>query len=300
MKKNLDTLSLLKGDRLEPSSDLIDVGAFESLPLPTTVVFWRVKNTTMTLHRNPIFSRALGCTISTIALDMLHILHLGIYKLYCRTVIWLLILGNAYDVDYTGREALVELSVRALKVRLHQWYKAEKLRCPGQPLYEIQELTPAMLGSNEKRTLATKGAETGTLLFFCREEAARHMRKLGAAGTHVVKLGNSLCDMLEILRSSPRVMTPEQRKALVATAKSAFELRERATVPFVPKWHLVLHLAARAGFSGNPNFHNTFVDEHWNGELKKSAQGCSRLTWYHRVITAFRYRLAQFRKRMRF
>ena len=56
-----------------------------------------------------------------------------------------------------------------------------------------------------------------------------------------------------------------------------------------PKWHLMLHIGARAGFSGNPHFHTTFLDEDWNGRVAKLAAGCHRMTWHKRVLAGFRY-----------
>ena len=230
---------------------------------------------------------------------MLHTLHLGVYKVYCIAVICSLILAEIFADSSGGRENLVELSVRRIKVKLDTWYKQQKHRYPIDPVYELQELIPSMLGTDSKRCLSTKAAETGTLIFFCRDMAAQYERQLGDTGPYLKRFGDAICRMLVVLRKSPRVLSPAQYKELVGCATTACQLRADAGIKFIPKFHLMLHLVANARFSGNPNYHNTFVDEHWNGELKKLAACCYRRTWYFRVLTEFRYRLRLDRKRAR-
>ena len=84
-------------------------------------------------------------------------------------------------------------------------------------------------------------------------------------------------------------MPPAALQELVDQVKRAFVLRPLAGIRGPPKWHLMLHIAARAGFSGNPQFHTTFLDEDWNGRVAKLAAGCHRMTWHKRVLAGFRY-----------
>ena len=296
---SLPALNLKQGDRLEPPIELLDVGKFEKLQLPVTVIFWRSANQSITLHRNPIFSRSLGCTLETLALDVLHILHLGVFKLYCMWVIWTSILANAYSVDAVGRESLVELSLRKLKIELDEWYKRQRRRFPDQPVYQIQELTPSMIGTASKKSLATTGAEAGTLIFFCRDEIARLLDKVGARGPALLQFGNAITRMLQVMRESPRSMTHEQRGVLVKCAVAAFHLRKSAGLPFIPKFHLMLHMVVRTRVSGNPYYHHTFIDEHYNGEIKKLAATCYRRTWYTRLLSFSRAKLCRERRAKR-
>ena len=54
----LPSLGLLKGDRLEPSGNLMDVGQLESVTtFSLWLTFWRQANETIARHRNPLFSR---------------------------------------------------------------------------------------------------------------------------------------------------------------------------------------------------------------------------------------------------
>eukprot|EP00969_Alexandrium_andersonii_P132959 5879819-Alexandrium_andersonii.AAC.1 len=54
LTRRLPRWGLERNDRLEPSEELRDVGDFESLAVPTTVLFWRTRAETRTRHRNPL------------------------------------------------------------------------------------------------------------------------------------------------------------------------------------------------------------------------------------------------------
>ena len=41
LTQDIPLFNLTRHDRLEPSTTLMDVGSFEAMPVPTTVVFWR-------------------------------------------------------------------------------------------------------------------------------------------------------------------------------------------------------------------------------------------------------------------
>ena len=67
-------VELRVGDRLEPSEFLNDVGALVSISeFPTTIIFWRMSDETLTRHRNPIFDREIGIIPNrTLTIDLLH------------------------------------------------------------------------------------------------------------------------------------------------------------------------------------------------------------------------------------
>ena len=74
---NFPTLGLLKGDRLEPTEDILDVYCVynfdESSYLPRKLHFWRRKNETYARHRCPLFDEQLGISNLSLALDGLDI-----------------------------------------------------------------------------------------------------------------------------------------------------------------------------------------------------------------------------------
>ena len=70
----VEEAGLLKGDRLEPSPSLPDVGDFEGIQsFPAQVTFWRPSRSTLLHHRSPLWDRSLGiCPVRSIAIDLLH------------------------------------------------------------------------------------------------------------------------------------------------------------------------------------------------------------------------------------
>ena len=272
-------LGLLPGDRLEPTADLVDVASFDKLQnFPVTVLFWRHNNETMTLHRNPLFE---ALPFDYLAVDVLHTLHLGVYKAFCASTLWFLLDCNPWGLHNVG--GCQELALNRLTMELQAWYGAA--RAAGEEVYEIGVLTVDMLGKRAKNTIATKGAETGSLLGFCRDILRRP--GLAPRARPLLALGDALVDLQTACRTFPRVLGNVHRQRLVDIAKLAMNLREAAEVPLTPKWHLMLHLVQRAGWFGNPMLYATFEDEGYNGKLASLAKSFHTLTWHRRVLRAF-------------
>ena len=79
---------LRKGDRLEPKADLWDTSDFDTKPLPFTCVLWRPGNESLDKHRCPLMDEAIGITIQTLMIDVLHTLYLhGVYARFLRRIV---------------------------------------------------------------------------------------------------------------------------------------------------------------------------------------------------------------------
>ena len=160
--RDIPQLGLLKDDRLEPSANLPDVGKFGSLEdLPVEITFWRVSNQLLVYHRNPLMSAELGVTYSlSPAIDCLHTLYLGPFKVYCMLVLWSLLNARVWgSVQLTVAEGL-QLAVHMLRGDLWAWYKERHEKFPTKNLTRLADLTPKMLGTPEAPLLKTQGAET--------------------------------------------------------------------------------------------------------------------------------------------
>lgn len=102
---------LLKGDRLEPSSTLKDIGAtFDNLVIfPNTVTFWRPSLASVCHHRNPLFSATIGNTHGElIGIDDLHSNALGSFGFLCSFIILMCFrhdIWNTYESTEEGRIA---------------------------------------------------------------------------------------------------------------------------------------------------------------------------------------------------
>jgi len=94
---DIEHLGLRKDDRLEPHWLLMDVADFGTniREFPTTVLFWRPLMNSICTHRCPLFDAALGITPKrSIALDLLHTLHLGVMLVWCNIALGMLLLSG--------------------------------------------------------------------------------------------------------------------------------------------------------------------------------------------------------------
>ena len=118
--------------------------------------------------------------------------------------------------------------------------------------------------------------------------SAKHAAALGEFGRPLSLMGDALLGMHDCMRRNPRVFPSGEHQTFVDLAKRVFLLAEPTGVPRTPKFHLMLHLARRSGFQGNPLYYHTFLDEGYNGKLAKVAAGCHRLTFYPRLLATFK------------
>ena len=87
----------------------------------------------------------------------------------------------------------------------------------------------------------------------------------------ILRMSEAVIQMLTCMRNSPWKLSHRQHQTLVDLAKRATVLAEPAGVPKSPKFHLMLHIAHRAGHKGNPYAYHTFLDEDYIGRLAKVA-----------------------------
>ena len=152
---------LLAGDRLEPSSTMPDIGAFEDTSTGLEVTFWRPNAESIAHHRNPIFDEVLGITQDRLVVDILHSFHLGPLQSFCTHAMWELFLCDAWAVG-EGRtlDEVVQLSCQAIMRELAKWYSERRRTHPWDNMTEIQTVTPSMFGTRNRRKLALKAGET--------------------------------------------------------------------------------------------------------------------------------------------
>ena len=251
LDRDLPELNLLRGDRLEPCPFLTNVGNYAQLRLPARVMFWRVKNQTIATRRNPIFSPTTHLSITHLAIDPLHTLHLGVYKAFVARALWCLVQNDVWKVGVPTQEERYILCIQRLRSELFAWYKERKRLSPQDPLYELQELKQSMMGTPEQPELATKAAETGTLIEFCAYALQVHQAAIRREEiAPLIQVGRALVAGRELMRTRPRVLNADDCQTLVDTAKVAFTRREAAGIPWTPKWHMFLHMCHQARTKG--------------------------------------------------
>jgi hypothetical protein len=215
LRSDVPGLSLLAGDRLEPSVGCPDVAAFERLPLPATVVFWRPSEETLAKHRNPLFNQFTGINIETLTVDTLHCLYLGVLQVHCSRVIWALVEADAWRVRGEGNTtfpARMQESCTRLQADVAAWCRRRRASHPQEATTEVQDITPYILGgAKEEQKLGLKGGETRTMFLFLHEFLPLHAGKVAKA-RHMQAASRALHRHLELLKEAPRRFSADQEQ----------------------------------------------------------------------------------------
>ena len=155
-------VNLLRGDRLEPTDFLADVGAFDTISnFPATVRFWRPANNTLLIFRCGLWDSALGLNPMTApALDVLHAVHLGPVHHWCMATLWMLIDAEIWGAHFGSNYERQLAAIHAINAQLQRFYSAWDEHNPGRPCTRIKRLHAKLLGVGGKRRLRTKAMES--------------------------------------------------------------------------------------------------------------------------------------------
>lgn len=207
-------LQLQAGDRLEPCPACPDVGQFQDLAPPATVVFWRPSLDTHTRHRNPLFSADTGITIRVLCVDPLHCLYLGVFQVHCSNATWAMIEADVFRTGQAGHntaEERLQASCLMLQTNLHTWCRRRRQTHPQERFTEVQDITPNMLGLRGQQRLGLKGGETKTYMQFMQHCLAQFSGQI-ENGQHMLTGGQALLDHIDVMKQSGRKFTAAQQQ----------------------------------------------------------------------------------------
>ena len=142
----LPELKLKDGDRLEPCSDLLDVGAFFRIssfpPQSVPLLLWRAENETLCLRRCPLFNRDIGLNPNTaVALDSLHTDHLGVMLACCRHVAWEFLRSGGLVSGCVEQTKNFKTSVVGFRSVLWAWYASRRQSHSTENLTQVADVT---------------------------------------------------------------------------------------------------------------------------------------------------------------
>ena len=112
---------------------------------------------------------------------------------------------------------VIDGGIPLLRSAVFRWYADKKANDPADTIYQLQDLTPPMLLSKARSSIASKAAETGTFLECARDLVRRHAARLGSQGTALVALGDELVQMRTIMRQGQRTLPREHGLEMVRT-----------------------------------------------------------------------------------
>ena len=167
---DMEDLSLKADDRLEPSTEVPDVGEFDCLDPPVVATFWRRSQESLCRHRNPLWEGVGLEPESSLCIDILHCLNLGVMLVYCRVTVWSILTSGVYG---PCTEQNFVAAVLAMRRSLFDFYGRRHAADPSENLIRVSDWVPAMIGTQADPKKKTKGAETWGVLLFCLDELRR-------------------------------------------------------------------------------------------------------------------------------
>ena len=299
-KPGLHEHGILHGWRVEPSPYLRDVGSIFCMDkFPAPVVFWNRTRESHARHRNPILDDArLGITVQTsLALDTLHCMNLGIYQNLIGFMIWEFIRGGLW-AKANLLEERIELSLACMKVRLSAFIKSRRMHVPGERLTELHDISRKMIGEPGDQKCKVKGGEAWTLLLFMQQEA-KAFASARPERLALLKAGEA-CESLILIQQTLHacgwVVSACDRQLCMDSYNKFLSCTESMDM-HVPKRHITAHLLSDMWWLGNPRWYANWVDEGWNKQLKQSARFLSQATFDVCLLATMKARLDAHRRK---
>ena len=151
-------ITLTPGDRLEPSDELMDIGALSRCKVPICIKLWRAHRdergrvSDSMHHACPLFSGSLGTHPSrSLCIDALHALYFGPVMRYVTASLWRCILYNSWA--FPGPlENTIALGAKHVSAELTWWQQHEQIPNSNR----IGSITQNMLGARKGCTTAVK------------------------------------------------------------------------------------------------------------------------------------------------
>jgi hypothetical protein len=99
---------------------------------------------------------------------MLHTLYLGVMVIWCQTTIWATIACKIW-ADCGDENSRAQVICLRMRGELFQSYQRRKQEHRNEPLTELTDFSPNMIGTSHAPKLTTKASETwGCCCFYCR------------------------------------------------------------------------------------------------------------------------------------
>ena len=228
-------------------------------------------------HRNPLFQRQLGLSLSSLGLDVLHLLYLGVFADYVGAVLWAFLLCAAWCRN-------TSLGIIRIRDCLGDWYAGPAKVKFGNKLTTVGYLTVQMLGKRSNPCCKAKAAETGYLMHFCVHLLERFWGVLGEKHTAFAEAGLALERYLAVLHREGKQVSAAGQQVLWSTMLRHLTLCPVCDISYKPKHHLWIHMTSRVPRTGNPVLQATWLDESGNRTLRNITQGCHRVTWERTVF----------------
>ena len=219
------------------------------------------------------------------AIDLLHMLYLGVMNNFCAYIVLLILEAGLWGRAGTWEET-VEASLTIMKTRLEAFYR--RRRRSGKTLTQINDFILAMVGD---KSLKLKGAECyGFFLYLCDE-----MRLFPDLPNqrNLLEAASSMSRVIDIWDSQPWKLSQNALRESVLGWSRFLTLTSDIAALETPKRHMSMHLIKDLPFSGNPRFFANWKDESWNKTLKACCRQLSQHSFEVTLLCSMRGLLAE-------
>ena len=219
----------------------------------------------------PIFS-VFGFTIDMLALDIMHVVDLGISQYLCGAILSILVEGN-----FAGSNARTILirrhdNMKFLRRRMKSYYIANQAVLKRGQMSQIFKISLKMLGPRDNPRLHAKAAETRQLVGLLPELRKEHPQFFTGLALFLPHCCTQLKRFQDIVALNPRRLSPDTQRDLEDCAFAFVHFWKRSGGHKVFKHHAFLHLVLRSRVMGNPRRYWTYLDEGENRAMASIAK----------------------------
>lgn len=164
----------------------MDVGKFETTPVPFFATFWLPDRDGRVVHDSPLFCIE-GVGPSSYCIDKMHAWVLGPLADFIASVFWFAIMSDCWNYNaFTWMTQEERQSLSLLRLRGEMWTYYHKRRRNDEEFRKkvstIWNLTLKMLGKAVSPSLSCKASECSGLLDFAVELLENHLMHFREAG----------------------------------------------------------------------------------------------------------------------
>ena len=203
--------------------------------------------------------------------DLMHVGDLGVFQYDGGLGISILLKHDCYHTGETNADVRHQRGLYAMQMRLFDWYDVE-----GRPFKtRVNTLTlNLVMGQDgvERPCVSAKAMESRGLLYFTRDELARHQEYLCGLGAGVAQECNNAlralklsCEFVDILRAHGRTIPTHAFQRCVDIVVAHNSVFRAAGGKLAPKHHYWFEMVLAIPTRGNPLFYTTYPDETLNG-----------------------------------
>ena len=186
-------------------------------------------------------------------------------------------------------EALILEGIIRLRTSLFLFYRLYHEENPAEEFSTLGDLSEKTLGQRSgSQSLRCKGAETRMLVPFSIWLLKKHPGVEPQEDIMLMGL-EAREGMVNAVRAAPTNMSNAEMQMVHDGLKRHFRAVDLLDISRVPQHHLCTHLIYNIALHGihGPTY-ALFLDEAFNGMLKKIAAACHRTVFYKRVLPEFR------------